>query len=264
MFADNTFSDRFWRWIAQEHLSRRIYLRWLPAIVLALLVTAVFFDAPVSVALRNWPAYERAFFTFLTGFGKSDWILIPTLLGMILGFAARYANLTYSWRWAARGVLGVSAYVFTSVALAGLVTVVLKRVIGRARPMYLEQYGTLHIEPFNILDWSMHSFPSGHSTTALAFTVVLITLANGRFARTLTAIGLGIGLSRIVVGDHFLSDVAAGCVVGTLVALLVRDYFATRGWTMRVEGKAVRFRMFAAFLPLLRWLRRRHVPKLFR
>src|SRR5690606_16190113 len=117
--------------------------------------------------------HERAFFEFLTDFGKSDWILVPSLIGLILGLAATRFPLTYSWCWAARALTGVSAFVFVGVGLPGLVSAILKRVIGRARPFYLEEYGTLHFEPFSFVDWTMQSFPSGHSTTALAFTVVL-------------------------------------------------------------------------------------------
>jgi membrane-associated phospholipid phosphatase len=264
VFAHDTFSARFRQRLIEEHRNRRIYLRWLPVILVSLFLIALLFDAPISNTLRNWPAHERAFFAFVTGFGKSDWILFPTLVAMIASAAVLRAPLTYSWHWAARALGGISAYIFVSVGLAGLVTVVLKRLIGRGRPMYLEENGTLYFEPFDIIDWTLHSFPSGHSTTALAFTVVLLTLTNGRLGKTIIAFGLAIGLSRIVVGDHYLSDVIAGCLLGLLVALFVRDFFATKGWGMRIENGAIHFRMFAGFRPLWRWLKRGHIPKLAR
>jgi undecaprenyl-diphosphatase len=38
-----------------------------------------------------------------------------------------------------------------------------------------------------------------------------------------------IALSRVVLTAHFPSDVVVGAVVGTVGALLVRDWFAARG-----------------------------------
>ncbi len=264
MFAEDTITARFLRHLAILHERRRV-LFWWPAAALALFVfVALALDAPVTTALIAWPDHERAFFEFLTDFGKSDWILVPSLLGMLLGFGATHLRLTYSWAWAAKALGGNSAFIFVGVGLPGLVSAILKRVIGRARPFYLEEYGTLHFEPFSLIDWTMQAFPSGHSTTALAFTVVMITLLNGRFRKTLIVIGVAIGLSRIVGQQHFLSDVLVGMAWGTVGAIMVRDWFATHGFGMRIENGRVRFRLLAGFGPLLRWLRRGHVPRLLR
>lgn len=262
MFAPETLTARTWRRLIDINKTHRVLVWWPLLAVLLVLVCAAFFDQPVSDALRQWPAHERAFFIWFTGFGKSDWILVPALLGMIVGWGAGFVPLTYSWRWAMRGTMMLSAFVFATVAIPGLVTVVLKRIFGRARP-YVEDTNPLHFEPFDILTYQMHSFPSGHSTTAMAFAVVLVTLTSGRWRKTILGLGLLIGVSRIVVGDHYLSDVLAGVVIGTVVAFMVRDYFATRRWGMKpTSGTRVNFRVFSAFRPLWRWLRAGHVPKL--
>ena len=39
--------------------------------------------------------------------------------------------------------------------------------------------------------------------------------------------------SRVVLTAHHPSDVIAGAVVGVIGALLVRDWFAARGWALR-------------------------------
>src|SRR5690606_5797533 len=174
-------------------------------------------------------AHERAFFDVITDLGKSDWLLFPTLIGIIAGAIAMRMKLSYSWAWAMRGVFSLSAYVFSTIAFSGIVVQVIKRLSGRARPMHLEELGVLHLDPLN-MPWSFHSFPSGPATPAIAFARALHALVNRRFHGWIIAFGFAIGLSRIVVGDHYLSDVLAGSFVGLASAILVRDYFATRHW----------------------------------
>ncbi|WP_127143536.1 phosphatase PAP2 family protein [Pelagibacterium montanilacus] len=264
MFADNTFTARLARSFLDSNRRHGTLLTWPLLAIVAFIVCAVFFDGPLIEGLGRWPDHERDFFRWLTDFGKSDWILIPALLGVCVAWAARRVNLTYSWRWAAISLQQISAFVFLAVGLSGLATVVLKRIIGRGRPLYLEEKNALHFEPFNIVDWTMHSLPSGHSTTALAFSIVLLTLTGRRWQRLIISFGLAIGFSRIVVGDHFLSDVVAGIVVGVIGALMVRDYFVTQNWGLRQQGRRVHSRMLHGFLPLLRWLRRGHIPRIMK
>jgi undecaprenyl-diphosphatase len=86
---------------------------------------------------------------------------------------------------------------------------------------------------------SSSSFPSGHATSGtacLGAVVVLLTerLPSRRARRTVWAVtialGLGIGLSRVALGVHFVTDVLAGWCFGLAWlagCLLVRD--ALRG-----------------------------------
>ena len=251
VLAPETFTVRWLKAVRERHQQAKVLFWWPLWTLVGLLAIAVLLDAPVLDALQNWPAHERAFFDFVTDFGKSDWLLFPALVGIIVGAIAMRAKLSYSWAWAVRGVFSLSAYVFTTIAFSGIAVQVIKRLIGRARPMYLEELGVLHLEPFN-MHWSFHSFPSGHATTAVAFALALHTLVNRRFHGWIIAFGFAIGLSRIVVGDHYLSDVLAGSFVGLASAILVRDFFVTRHWGMRMENGKINYRMFSAFRPLIR------------
>lgn len=264
MLASDTYSVRWWQAVCERRRQRKVLLWWPLAAIGVLMAVAALADQSIMEALRHWPAYERAFFAVITDFGKSDWNLIPTLVAWIVCALLARLNLTYSWAWANRAVMNISAYVFTSVAIAGLVTVVLKRLIGRARPMYLEELGPLYFKPFDLLDWSFHSFPSGHGTTIVAFAFALRTFTNRRFHGWIIGFGVAVAISRVVVGDHFLTDVVAGTFVGLAVAIIVRDVFVTRNWGMRMENGKVRYRMFSAFKPMWRWIRRGHVPKMLK
>ncbi|WP_158541647.1 phosphatase PAP2 family protein [Pelagibacterium lacus] len=255
---------RWLRAVAEDRDRAKRLALWALAGAALMLAIAVLFDAPVSLALQSWPDHERAFFRAITDLGKSDWLLLWSLVGGLVSLGLSRLPLGYSWRWAARGLGSVSGFLFAAIAFSGIVVVILKRIVGRARPMYLEDLGVLHFHPFDIIDWSFHSFPSGHATTIVAFAFVLRTFSNRRYHGWIIALGFAVGLSRIVVGDHYLSDVIAGSCVGLVSALLVRDFFATRNWGMRIEDGKVRYRMFAAFGPLWRKLRRGQSPALLK
>jgi membrane-associated phospholipid phosphatase len=70
--------------------------------------------------------------------------------------------------------------------------------------------------------------PSGHSTTAFAAAVAVGALWP-RFRIPFWTYALAIGISRIIVTAHFPSDIAVSAAIGTMGALVVRNYFAGRG-----------------------------------
>ncbi|RSO14042.1 phosphatase PAP2 family protein [Streptomyces sp. WAC 06783] len=83
----------------------------------------------------------------------------------------------------------------------------LKRVVRRRRPL-LPGHAPL------VRTTSPHSFASAHAASATAVTLgALRPLGAG-----LSLPALAMCLSRLVVGGHYPSDVAAGAVVGALVA----------------------------------------------
>ncbi len=87
----------------------------------------------------------------------------------------------------------------------------LKRSIRRPRPCSLEAHCWARLLPPD-----QFSFPSGHSITAFAVAVPL-----GEFYPDM-ALGLifcaaSIAASRILLGMHYLSDVLAGSLIGTLL-----------------------------------------------
>jgi len=130
---------------------------------------------------------------------------------------------------AAAGLLALSG-------IAGVaVSETVKLAMGRTRPPGAEAF-----EP----DLEK-SFPSGHAMVGiylyLATGLVLIHLgrAQGRgwmqvLGRTLVIIGPFIGLSRIVLGVHWPSDILAGWAYGSAVLLasaLILWWPLDRGWT---------------------------------
>lgn len=220
------------------------------ALLVLVLFVLLFVDAWASQAAQAWPQVWREPFAFVTDFGLSDWVLIPSLLIFVLSAVA--ARLPLGRFKAAIGELSVlSGFVFVGVGLPGLLSNLVKRLFGRARPEYFEQFGAFHFQPI-LNDWSFQSFPSGHSTTAIG-TALVIGFMAPRYFRLILLIAVMTGLSRVVIGMHYPTDVIGGFVMGTLGAYAVRNVFAARRWlfVQRSDG-TVRFRGVPHLRRLLR------------
>lgn len=108
-----------------------------------------------------------------------------------------------------------------SLGVAACVATFAKEIVGRARPPV----------GVRLLAETEPSFPSGHATDSAAFFLALgLVLAMFVFHRPLaraaivgagSAMTLTIGLSRLVLGVHWPTDVLAGWSIGVLVALVV-------------------------------------------
>ena len=124
---------------------------------------------------------------------------------------ASMITLLMVWRWRSRTPL-----ILMVMAVAGslLITMVGKAVIGRSRPPVVDA-----VPPYE----SSPSFPSGHAlnSTVIAGMVAYLLLRrlSSLLARVLTiaaALGwaISIGLSRVFLGHHWLTDVMFGWLVG--------------------------------------------------
>lgn len=96
-------------------------------------------------------------------------------------------------------------------AAAHLASMGVKRVVRRPRP----GAGT-GAEPL-VRTAGRHSFPSSHATSAAAATVAYGALSPAG-ARIVPPVAAAMCVSRMVVGVHYPSDVAAGAALGALTA----------------------------------------------
>ena len=105
-----------------------------------------------------------------------------------------------------------------SLAVGFVTFLVLKRVIGRARPCTLEDHcwaGLLPPDRF--------SFPSGHTISAFAVAVPLSWYYPSLLIG-LVFCALSVGASRILLGLHYLSDVIAGIAIGVAIGVLMVQF----------------------------------------
>jgi membrane-associated phospholipid phosphatase len=203
--------------------------------VAVFLLGMVFIDAPTTNAVTHLPRWVISPFDAITDYGKSGWFLWP--LGILfLGLAAlppllpRFAQLVLA------AIMVRVGFLFVAIAVPGLFVSIVKRMIGRARPLVTGVADPFVFSPF-IWRSEYASLPSGHATTAFSVLVAFGTLwPRGRTVLLIYA--LLIAVSRVVVTAHYPTDVLAGALVGTVGALMVRRYFALRrlGFSVGPDG----------------------------
>ena len=167
----------------------------------------------VATSLPSWAEWLARPPSWLGG-----WIGI-TAIGIVLGVA-----LLRERAWLDFGFL-LATFAGSAIAVA-----LLKAWFGRPRP----DLGSAVALP------SSASFPSGHATAAAASLGAAAVLVSERLDSTharawvwgvATAAGLAVGLSRIVLNVHYVTDVLAGWCLGLAwlaACLLVRDAIRVR------------------------------------
>ncbi|MHB1685912.1 MAG: phosphatase PAP2 family protein [Ignavibacteriaceae bacterium] len=133
------------------------------------------------------------------------------------------------------GVRKIGLQTIEAVGYAGLITSILKSVVGRSRPYTNE--GKANFHPFNT-HASQTSFPSGHSTVVFAVSTVLANNTDNVFLKILcyTAAGL-VGCSRLYHNAHWFSDVIAGGAIGYFVG----DYVSANFEKAKTNNSGVSF-----------------------
>lgn len=177
-------------------------------IILVCASSYVWLDRPVTdffLDLRESMLYQ--IFKQITRLGESQWYLAGGLLLWL--FYRKKDSLK-----AGGGLLLLS-----SVALSGIAANILKSFLGRARPrLYIHEqiYGF----DFFHIEYAWLSFPSGHSATALGAASAL-ALIFPRYKLFFYGLGITIAASRVILAQHWLSDVIAGSFLGLAATLLL-------------------------------------------
>jgi membrane-associated phospholipid phosphatase len=114
-------------------------------------------------------------------------------------------------------------YVFVSVSLAMVLGDGLKYLLGRYRPVMLLQ-DNLYGFHFFATKWALNSTPSGHTLRAFSLFSAL-SLLYRRFTAVFITLALLVAASRVVVNDHYPSDVLFSAFLGVFCARWTYQYF---------------------------------------
>ena len=95
--------------------------------------------------------------------------------------------------------------------VTAVVSTSLKRAFGLPRPELLWQVVAEHNA----------SFPSSHTSAAVAFGYGVMVVYGWRRALPLFAIAAAVAFSRLYLGVHWLSDICGGIAVGAVVAVVI-------------------------------------------
>ena len=157
-------------------------------------------DARLSARLRvaERPGLLRRLAIFL-GHSGDSWFWLAGLLLTIWRGNQAWRTLAYTL------IIGI--------LLTAGVVMLIKFSVRRQRPE--GEWGQIYRRA------DPHSFPSGHAARAVMLAVVALALAPSWLGVLLIIWAPLVGLARISTGLHFISDVLAGWILGSLMGLLV-------------------------------------------
>jgi len=196
-----------------EITPRRSGRIWIALVVLAVmaLVAAFVLDQTVAVWINTHssPGLKRTM-QIVSRVGDWPGHMLVGAIGIAIAFVAQ----SKTW-------MRIFLAMMIALALAGVTGRVIKLATGRARPSVATE------THWNGPRFSSkyHAFPSGHAAASTAFFATLF-LARKRIGAPLLLIPVLIGVSRMVVGAHYLSDVAFAAILGVICALLAARWLS--------------------------------------
>ena len=191
---------------ANLFVKRAAVFYWLIGIVIAAIAiaTAFYFDEAVrDFMAQHQNPMMRNFMRNVSLYG--DWPLHLALGLLLLGIA---------WQRQGKKWMRIFLSMLMALAIAGVIGRGIQIATGRARPSVRTE------EVRNRFSAKYNAFPSGHVAASTAFFGVLV-FARRRIGLACLPIPILIGLSRMYLGAHYLSDVICAAVLGIVCAAVV-------------------------------------------
>lgn len=157
-------------------------------------------DARLSARLRiaEHPSWLRTLAAFLAHSGDS-WF-------WLLGLGGVWLLGTQFWK--------QRAQVFAlGILLTAILVMIIKFSVRRRRPE--GEWGGIYRST------DPHSFPSGHAARVVMLAVLGCGLGPTWLSVTLVAWAPFVGLARVMMGVHYLSDILAGAMFGLVMGVLI-------------------------------------------
>jgi undecaprenyl-diphosphatase len=159
--------------------------------------------------------------------------------GALRAIAVFFAHSGDSWFWAigliAMWISGDSFWKEWAVVQLGSISVLaalvllIKFRVRRQRPE--GEWGRIY------RNTDPHSFPSGHAARAFLIATIASGLGPAGVAIALWIWAPLVGLARVAMGVHYLSDIVAGALLGIVVGWLgLQVYLPLFAWLFRLVG----------------------------
>lgn len=149
---------------------------------------------------------------YLTDVGEGGpWVVFSLVLLILSPFIIRFKNIFRSF------AIGLLCSLTAGAALLHLI----KFIVGRQRPHLTENYDPWVFEPFST-NHHFNSMPSGHSQVLFAAAFNL-SLFFPKYRRAIYFTAFLFAFTRVIVTQHFFSDVLVGCLTGYLGASLAHS-----------------------------------------
>ena len=115
----------------------------------AVLASFLLIDPIILAAVRDLDSGSYTIFRTLTHVGRSNWILIPTGLGILVLYWLRTSEAGSRRRVLQGYATQVLVFIFATIAVSGLAASLVKNVIGRARPKLFDTFGPIEFQPMS-------------------------------------------------------------------------------------------------------------------
>lgn len=184
-------------------------------------------DMWAAELVKTAPAFD-----FLHSFGAwySNWGLYPFYTLFMVLLVRGHSRCRSRW------VVLARAYFLAQACGTFALVHLLKMIFDRPRPFeHLLQDTLLNVPD---LTHAMHSsFPSSHTVDAMVGAVFIALFWRGKGIRSLAIIAaMLMGVSRVLVGKHYPSDVLAGSALAIgIIAITVRIYLLPR-WSLSARA----------------------------
>jgi undecaprenyl-diphosphatase len=126
----------------------------------------------------------------------------------------------------------IGAILIIAILVTTLVTLQVKNIVHKDRPEYEFNIEGLNYKiEYDALSKASSSYPSAHAARSAAFALIISYMLKGKrvgrfnLGFILWLYPLLISLSRVYVGEHYVTDVVGGTILGLIVANFIGRVF---------------------------------------